>query len=172
MIHELSQQLSIQPLQFSHPASPAELERVISLRAGPITASIICQALNLFQPTRISALRVSVVYPFSADDRCWILLEWRKSGQGEAMGIFLVDEEVGLGGSSWLILHSSQRETTERGPEDSSISRILDWNVTSMSALRNLFYGAQHASGLLDMPPKSAAKLYCHDPVAITSAEK
>lgn len=108
--------------------------------------------------TRVTALRVSVLFPFLDDDRTWPVVEWEEEPDKELLALFHFDDKShGPGVSSWLVHYGAGIISEENRWNETSIA----WGVTDMSHLKTLFGAAQHFLGILEWQPAIVRTLYC-----------
>ena len=105
-------------------------------------------------PSRISAVHCTVIYPIHNDENGRPLLQWKEETGLEGLAVFIRDDS-----GTWSSLtHYGVRD----GPHASQWTRdAFAWNVSSMEALGTLFQVAQHGSGILSLPEEAARKIYC-----------
>ena len=141
----------------------------ISVRTGSQIAKIITNVLDSIDHgiQGIFDLRCYVVYPFSHEGCSWILLNWKiKDCSQHRVAIFDATdpEQPEPGRCNWLMLSRPPTDKSDRlgSDKDHMVKKSqMAWNVTSLLALRDLFYAARHALGVLTMPREDARSLYC-----------
>jgi hypothetical protein len=145
------------------PCASSSFLELISSRTRPETAKSIDQAMQTHlhsSETQITALHISEIYSFVDDEICWQIVLWKEDQGGEVIALFNVEDgDQGLEECSWLMLVNN--EGSKGGGCGSNIS--LRWNVTDISVLGTLFWAAQHALGILQMPKEAAKRLYCRE---------
>ena len=134
-----------------------EISRRVSL---PFALQITEQFQKLLSSdAQLTGFRASVVYPFQSDEQSWPILEWKEEDGINGMGVFEINKTLG---DCSYILHfvgsgpNNIRESCECQPS-------VVWNVTEMSALKNLFQAARHALGVLKMPKSDAWDIFSRE---------
>lgn len=115
----------------------------------------------------ITGLKVTVVYQFGDEGTSWPVVEWRQGDETDVVAIFKVEDATTP--CSYLMHRGVGCWRTDGRRWRQS---FLDWFVSSISHLKELFQAAQHIFGILQWSNADLLTLYCEKSPRVGSDEE